>query len=333
MGQQAYETRLAAELRACTSDWVVDEFVVRSMRSGSGRGRVPLRIVWSAPWAVAAAVGASLYRDADLVHRLDLRCPPAGRRREVLTVHDLPPLRFPDEGSLPSWAAKSARSAAAVICPSRFAADEVKDLLGTDGAIVVPNGVDRWRSAIPPLSGAELAESGLRRPFVVHAAGATARKNLPLLARAWAGVAAEHPEVFLAMCGPPHPRRAQHFDGAPNVRYLGMRDPKFVARLMRSAAAVVVPSAYEGFGLPALEGMAAGVPVVAVSAGALPEVCGDAALLVRADADELAAAISRVLHGGDAIEGLRQRGRIRAASFTWARTARETLAVYEGVLG
>jgi glycosyltransferase involved in cell wall biosynthesis len=154
-----------------------------------------------------------------------------------------------------------------------------------------------------------------------------------MLATAWPDVLAEQPDAFLALCGPPHPRRDELFCGLPNVRYLGYCPTPFVARLIRAATAVVVPSTYEGFGLPALEAMAAGVPVVAAACGALPEVCADGALLVPPDAAEFAAAIGEALAGGAAIERLRTAGRARAASFSWERAARETVAIYEEVLG
>jgi glycosyltransferase involved in cell wall biosynthesis len=198
---------------------------------------------------------------------------------------------------------------------------------------VVPYGIDSDRAEARPLSPAELAELGLRKPLVVHAAGATARKNLGLLAAAWPEVVTKQPDALLALCGPPHPRREELFASLPSVRYLGHRTPAFVARLMRSADAVVVPSTYEGFGLPALEGMAAGATVVAVACGALPEVCADAALLVPPVPVEFAAAISEALAGGGAIERLRTAGLTRAASFSWERAARDTVAVYERVLG
>ena len=113
MGQQAYESELLAALRRQLGErWTISDQVVLPMRTAARAGRrLPLRLVWAAPYQLATAVGLLAYGRADLVHRLDLRCPPSGRR-EVLTVHDLPPLRFEDEGSLPHWAGRSARAAA-----------------------------------------------------------------------------------------------------------------------------------------------------------------------------------------------------------------------------
>lgn len=330
MGQQTYESELQAALqRRAGGRWIVSDRSILPMRARHRVGRrLPLRLLWAAPYGVAAAVGSVVYGRADVVHRLDLRCPPSGRR-EVLTIHDLPPLRFNDEGSLPHWAARSARAATAVICPSRFAAAEVRELLHVDQTHVVPYGIDPERSRAEPLSRAELSTLGLGEPLVVHAAGASARKNLGLLAAAWPRVLREHPDAFLALCGPPHTRRDALFADLTHVSYVGHVPPQYVARLMRTAAVVAVPSTYEGFGLPALEGMAAGAAVVASACGALPEVCGDGALLVRPDPAEFANAIGEALSGGGAVEKLRATGRARAASFSWERAAADTVAIYE----
>jgi alpha-1,3-rhamnosyl/mannosyltransferase len=334
MGQQVHEARLFEELRAAgEGEWLLSDVAIAPLRSGgSGSRRLPLRLVWSAPYRAAAFVGAAAYGRADLLHRLDLRCPPSGRR-EVVTIHDLPPLRFDDEGSLPRWAARSARAAVVVICPSEFAAEETRELLGLHRVRVVPNGVDSSIAATEPFSAAELAQLGVRTPFVLHAGGATRRKNLDGLAAAWPMVRQHAPDAVLVLCGPPHPRREALFAGMQGACYVGHRQPKFVARLMRSAAAVVVPSTYEGFGLPALEGMAAGSPVIAAACGALPEVCGSAAVLVEPTSEALAAGILEVLAGGERIERMRDAGRARARQFTWKETARRTLAVYEEALG
>ena len=96
---------------------------------------------------------------------------------------------------------------------------------------------------------------------------------------------------------------------------------------------MVVPSTYEGFGLPALEAMASGAPVVAAARGALPEVCGAAALLVEPTAQGLADGLVAVLTDEALASGLRHAGRERAAPYTWQRTARETIDVYRRILG
>ena len=179
---------------------------------------------------------------------------------------------------------------------------------------------------------ARLEKFGLEGPYVVHAAGATARKNLASLATAWAQVARSVPELHLALCGPPDDRRTNLFRDLPRARLLGRLETPVVASLMAGAVAVVVPSLYEGFGLPDLEAMACGVPVVAANAGALPEVCADAAHLVDPSPEGLAEGLLRVLTDDDLNSRLRHAGPIRASVFTWGEAARLHLEVYEQAL-
>ena len=333
MGQQRSETSLQRAPRARAQDgWVFRTREVASLRSRQRHGvHLPLRALTAAPRVAARAAAQIAYGRAGLVHRFDLRLPPC-LGREIVTVHDLPPLRFGDEGGLSPRALASARSAVGIVCPSQFAADEIQALLRPRRIWVIPNGVGEEVGGASPLTPAELAASRIDGRFVLHAGGATMRKNLDSLAAAWRRVAVDCPDATLVLCGPPHPRRERLFAGMAGVRYLGHLDPASVARLMRSAAAVVVPSLYEGFGLPALEGLAAGTPVVAADRGALPEVCGSAALLVPATADGIADGIVEVLTDGVRATGLRARGPQRAAAFSWSTAADATLAVYEEAL-
>jgi glycosyltransferase involved in cell wall biosynthesis len=131
------------------------------------------------------------------------------------------------------------------------------------------------------------------------------------------------------MCGPPDARRDALFNGRDRVRVLGKVPRKILLGLMSSASVVVVPSVYEGFGLPALEGMACGTPVVAAAASALPEVCGNAALLAEPTAQGLAAALCRVLRDDALASALRSRGRGHASKFTWQASAMQHLAAYK----
>jgi len=332
LGQQKYDVEIQSAIRVAANDsW---SFVARPLVPVRARGahgrRFSGRLALRAPWAVAFAMGSLTYRTRHLVHRFDLRLPPA--RREVVTVHDLPPRRFADEGIVPRSAAASIKRARAVICPSEFAAAEVGALLGVDRLTVIPYGVSAAFRDAQPANAEELKRLGVTQPYFVHAAGATERKNLPALAAAWRNVAALHPEAALVLCGPPDPRRTQAFHGMPRVHLLGYQTSDTVARLTAASAAVVVPSLYEGFGLPALEGMACGVPVVAARRGALPEVCADAALLVEPDADGLAEGLHRVLSDEELRQHLGSAGRRRAAAFSWERAADEHLALYEHVL-
>jgi glycosyltransferase involved in cell wall biosynthesis len=329
MGQQVYEREIRHALRqAANEGWTFRDVRVGPMRTPlPGAVRAPARFGRHAPLSVARVVGALVYRTHDLVHRLDLRLPPS-LGPEVITIHDLPPLRFSDEGRLPASAAAGARRARMVICPSRFAADEVRELLGVKRIEVIPYGLSPvFRN--PIRAGDEvLTALGIRDRFILHAAGATARKNLPELARAWGRVSERYQDVQLVLCGPPDRRRDATFEGLERVVLVGRLPPEDVASLMTRAAVVVVPSVYEGFGLPALEGMACGAPVVAAHAGALPEVCGDAAILVEPTAPALANGLSAVLEERALVEELKTAGRLHASRFSWSAAADAHLSVY-----
>lgn len=333
MGQQHYEHEIQrALLRKSDENWQFRDVRVSSLRSAmTGVRRSPSGLLRDASLPIALALGALTYRTRGLVHRFDLRLPPAPGP-EIVTAHDLPPARFHDEGHLPSSIAAGARRALRVIVPSSFAAAELEELLGVTRSVVIPLGLSEAFQAPAPASDESLHARGLHDRFVVHAAGASSRKNLPALAHAWRGVHQEQPDLQLVLCGPPDERRQAAFDQVPGVVMAGRLTAPDVAGLMCRAAAVVVPSLYEGFGLPALEGMACGAPVVATRAGALPEVCGDGALLVGTSADEIGHGLLTVLGDDLLAASLAERGRARALTFSWDEAAARHLDVYRSVL-
>lgn len=334
MGLQTYETSVMSALSALEQDrWRFRRRTVASLRSTQRADRrVPMGALAAAPSPAARALGRWVGRGGDRTHRFDLRLPPAGAG-EVVTVHDLPPLRFPDEGHLPPWSASSARRARAVICPSEFAAQEVHELLGVRQTVVIPNGVDADKGHDLPLSAGDREVLGLSgRMYVLHAGGATARKNLAALAAAWQRAAPLVPDHELVLAGPSDPRRDRAFAGLERVRLLGFQPRQRIRQLMVGASCVVVPSIYEGFGLPALEAMSAGTPVLVSRRGALPEVCGDAALLCEPNGDDLAQALVSLLADESLQDQLRRRGATRAEHFTWERSARLHLEAYDRYL-
>jgi glycosyltransferase involved in cell wall biosynthesis len=327
MGQQEYEQQLLAHLPE--TGLAVRGVRVRSLRSSlPGEARLPLRALGRAPAAVQRVVARAAYGRASLVHRCDLRLPAA--RHEVVTVHDLAPLRFADEGEIPPSAAASLRRAAAVICVSQFAAGELRELLNIESPRVIYNGLDEsvWKH-VPPevLDGLDVPSE-----FVLHSGGATRRKNLEGLADAWRIVAGEHPTTTLLMCGPPDPRRAALFADLPRVRMLGRVPRPVHLALMSAASVVVVPSTYEGFGFPALEAMARGTAVVAADRGALSEICAQAASLTEPDGASLAAAIAGLLRDSAARERLVALGAAQARKFSWDTSAGEHAHLYAACL-
>ncbi|HET6507434.1 MAG TPA: glycosyltransferase family 1 protein [Baekduia sp.] len=265
---------------------------------------------------------------------------PLAGRRNVVVLHDVAPLREPgwyselyvryQRAVLP----RIARRAARIIAPSAFSKREVVELLGVPDqrVSVVPGGVD---ARFAPDAGADAARAALGlagKPYVLTVASRTARKNLNVLDLAARRLAARG--VDLVAAGGDRPQfRDDDADGAARagVRALGHVDDALLPGLYAGAAAFVLPSLYEGFGLTALEALAAGVPVVAADRGALPEVCGDAAQLVDPDdAEAIADALERAL---DDPAPWRAAGPPRAAPLTWEATARGVDAVLAELVG
>lgn len=329
MGQQTYEVSIQEAIRGLNAP----AWRFRASSVGGGRSsatwRVPQRVLNHRRGA--QAVGSFTQFRHDLVHRFDLRVPPP-RREHVLTLHDLPPARFPDEGSLPEWCTDPIPHVQ-VIVPSEFAASEADALLGATKITVIPYGVRPSFQRPAPLDRADLAHMGVTRPFFVHAAGVTRRKNLEGLADAWARAASELPDHELVLLGPPSGRRSDLFGHLPRVVLAGKIDLDLVGRVMAAAEAVVVPSIYEGFGLPTLEGMAVGTPVIAVDRTATPEVAAGAAILTEPDGQSIADAMIELGRGGQDRDDLVRRGLQRASEFSWDKAARAHLDVYRKALG
>ncbi len=211
---------------------------------------------------------------------MNLELPPAPL--EVITLHDVVAWKYSDESPPVAAAAEEARRAAAVVCVSHFTAMEAVDLLGIESPHVVPNGVEaRWFDA-EPLSPTVLGSMGVDGPYVLAAGGASQRKNLAALAEAWPAVRAARPSLRLVLAGPPHPRRETRSSPTCQACTSSASFPtEHVPGLYAAASVLVVPSLDEGFGLPALEAMAVGTPVVAANRAALPELVGDDGILVE----------------------------------------------------
>ncbi len=291
------------------------------------------------PWPVARTILSLTHRlpPPDLYHSLSLAYPPPAGRPAVYTIHDLPPARFSDEGRLPRWAKTAAGAAAAILTPSAFAKSELVTLLGLpeERVHVVPNGYERdvFHPGVPAADPAALAAYGIHGPFLLYVGGFTRRKNIRALLEAWEQIASRFPNLSLALAGPTEPLRVlAGGSSAPRVVAAGYMDRAALPGVLKAATALVYPSIYEGFGLPPLEAMALGVPVVAVRAGAVPEVTGGCAVLAEdGTPDHLAKAMAALLDDPNLAASLRQNGPAQASHFSWEDHAARVLDIYQSV--
>jgi glycosyltransferase involved in cell wall biosynthesis len=325
MGQEEADAQLIRGLTAEGFEFRTATFAALRAPHATGR-RIWLSGPARLPSAAHPLLALHAYGRAGLVHRLDGRLPPA--RREVLTIQDVAPLRFADEGAWPAHATIAARRAAAVVVPSRSSERDVRELLGAPRVRVIPLGVDPACWSAGELHRGERSAVGVDADrYVLYAGGSSERKNLAGLAGAWRRVGPARGGLRLLICGPPSATKTALFGELDGCLLLGKVERGLLLRLMASADAVVVPSLYEGFGLPVLEAMAAGTVVVAAAASSLPEVAGDAALLVDPSAEGLAAGILAAIDAGH--ERRIEAGRRWARRFDWAATARAHISLYE----
>ncbi len=332
MGQQRYEWEIAQALLALDQGaFRISPISVSGLRSHLKSDiRVPTGLATNAPLSLQRAFMGARLRKFDLVHRMDLRLPAAPA--EVVTVHDVAPLRFSDEGSLPPHAAASLRRARAVMAPSAFAADDIADALGIARPIVIHNGVPSDAFANDSLDTIALRKFGIHGRYLLHCGGVSVRKNLRGLHAAWTILRGQVADAQLVLAGPPDNRRTSLFAGDRRVVMPGHVDRSTLLGLMGSATAVVVPSLYEGFGFPAVEAMARRTAVVATQVTALPEICGDGALFCEPNAEAMADAMLRILDDDRLRERLIVAGLARAGTLTWRAAAEQHLAVYKHCL-
>ena len=303
----------------------------------SNRSRV-LRIVYEERFLPRRLAGFDLFHAPGYVAPQGLACP------VVLTVYDLVALRHPGLARRANavhyrWRLpRSARAAARVIVPAECVARGVVEHLGVERerVRVVPLGVEaRLRPPSQDERGAARTRLHLTRPFILFVGNIEPKKNVATLLRAFAHVRRDGLPHELVIAGKRGwgcrevLRLPAELGIEGDVRFLGYVDEGDLAGLYGAAELFVFPSLVEGFGLPPLEAMACGTPVVTSDAEALLESTGDAAEHVPArDAEALAEAMRRVLGDAPLRERLRAAGLARAAQFTWARTAEATRAVY-----
>lgn len=229
--------------------------------------------------------------------------------------------------------ARTVQQSQVVIAISAFTAREIERCLHYPASNVVVTllAADDLGERQPNDASAALDRLGIHRPFFMAVGAHEARKNLQVLFRAMAILHARHGDVPLVLCGPGAAlaRTAKHVH-APWLHFAGFVPDAELGTMYRRATALVFPSRYEGFGLPALEALASGGRVICADESSLPEVVGDAALRFPwDDADALANHMDRLLTDATLRDTLVERGAHQAAQFTWQRSAAETLDAFD----
>jgi glycosyltransferase involved in cell wall biosynthesis len=263
----------------------------------------------------------------------------------LVTIHDLIPLLYPEYFSLLQrlvfavTVRLAARVARWVIADSQATAGDLRRFLNLPQAcvVVVPAAADPAFYPRPPAEvEAARRKYGLPESYVLYLASNKPHKNLVRLVEAWARLQPQPlPLVIAGVWDPrfPEPReRAQALGLGERVLWPGPVAELDLSALYTGATIFAFPSVYEGFGLPVLEAMACGTPVVCSNTSSLAEVAGDAALTVDPiDTVAIADALGHLLSDADLRADLRERGLRQAARFSWTRAARETLEVYRRV--
>jgi glycosyltransferase involved in cell wall biosynthesis len=296
-------------------------------------------------WLLDGAQATLRQRPPDLLHCPSFVTPWRLRQPFVVTVHDAGVWRFPEDHPL-EWRVydrllltRRLRAAARVIAGSEFGRREVIEgyRVREDRVTTVRYGIDARFLEAGEAGSEEPGEPG---PMLFPGAPA-GHKNLAAVLRVMA--AAGQDTVLGRACLDISGARAEEYPSLrtevaalgleARVRWLGHVQAEALPNLMRQASLVVYPSLYEGFGFPPLEAMAVGTPVVASDRGPLPEVLGDAALLVDpTEPRRLMEALEAVLSSPDRRHRMSAAGRRRARLFTWPRCAEETVGVYREVL-
>ena len=298
------------------------------------------RIGADATWLVRAA------KNDDLLHHAGSVVPPTSPKPYVFTVHDLQPLDLPENFSVVkrNWMKRmlppSIRNATLALCPSQFTADSITRHVdwSVDRIRVVPHGHEPVQAGVADEAAAAALHRRFGRYLLLPAIAYPHKRHVDLL-DAFRRLSDEMPDLSVVFTGGPGPEtpaldaHAHSLGLADRVHRLGRVSESDLDALYRSAAATVFPSTYEGFGNPALEAMARGCPVIATTAASIPEVVGDAGVLVSPRAPgELADAVRRVLDDGELAAKLRSAGPVRAENFGWQAAGEALVAAYRDAL-
>ena len=270
--------------------------------------------------------------------------------KKVVTVHDVFPFVTPKTSTVLEkmvyrlWLPIALRRADAIITVSDHSKGDIIRILPftKERIFVIPTAKHPdYRplpaEAVQPV----LAKLTIPTPYILYVGSLEPRKNLLRLLQAYAQLRHHHPRHHLVIVvarnfwkNAPVVETVEELALKPWVHFTGFVEEEDLPALYNGADLFVFPSLYEGFGLPPLEAMACGTPVVTSNSSSLPEVVGDAAIMVDPyDVDAIADAMARVLDDPALADDLRQRGLARAGQFSWERMAQETIKVYQHVLG
>jgi glycosyltransferase involved in cell wall biosynthesis len=344
-GNETYVRGLTDGLSQMERDF--DLFVYHAADAWMGdTARVHFRRIGNAtPW-VRLTVGLARHamRDSLDVLHVTYTAPIWAPCPVVVTVHDISYTSHPEWFSRRDLRVLSAtvplaiRQSDRVITVSELCRQQIIDhyRVPETKVVAIPNAAGRSATALSPEEARQQIEAlGLdpQRPYVLAVGNLQPRKNLLRLFAAMRNVWAAGVEIDLVVAGPKHYRAEEVLAAGRastgRITFTGYLTDRQLAALYANASVFAFPSLFEGFGIPALEAMSHGVPVVCSNAGALPEVCGDAALYFDPlDSDSIAAALRRAITDSELRSNLVRMGRTRESQFSWARSAEMTLSVY-----
>jgi glycosyltransferase involved in cell wall biosynthesis len=355
-GSETYTTRLLSGLAERSSELDYTLFVLPQFAEAhpelastfkhafapiTGQWR-SFRVAGENSWLIAQC----RRRNIDLLHHAGGTMPFLRGTRRVLTIHDLQYLYYPEYFAgmklhfLKTVVPRSAEAARLVLTPSDYTRRTVIERLNIDPSIVVtvPHGVSPRESKRQTLPIRELYE--LSGPYFLFPAITYPHKNHLVLLKAFAKLLKRHPGVTLILTGAKGSMEVRvaseirELGIESRVRRLGYVPSAHLDALYHDAVSLVFPSRFEGFGAPVLEAMGHGCPVIAANATALPEVVGEAGILVSVDnSDDWAGAMSELLEDEEMRSRLSKLGAERARGFTWTRSADVLEEAYRFALG
>jgi len=282
----------------------------------------------------------------DLYHATDFYLPLANPEKAVATIHDLifliQPEAMVDHVRLAKWVPDFARRCCRIIAVSEFSKHDIVERLGIDAEriSVVYNGIDRKMfhpvEDKPELDKRLYSMLGFKRPYFLAVSCSTGRKNTPALLTAYSRLLQNNPRNDLVLVWDPPEEIKRRYDspkGADRIHFVGKQSAKNLADLYRGATALIFPSLYEGFGLPILEAMSCGTPVVTSNITSMPEIGGDAAVYVDPrNLDSIISSLERFEDEESLALELREKCITQAAKFSWIRCVKETMEVYRHCL-